>query len=320
MFENAVASIRMGVEDFRQQDNDRDISAVRNFYAGVLLLAKEVLIRKVPGASPDVIIGANHKPVSDGNGGLKFVKSGKKSLDFEQIHTRFKDFGLRIDRKSLEELNNIRNDMEHNFSSQNTTNIREAISKVFPVVAGLLRQINENPYILLGETWNLMLNTKELYDDELRQSRESIAKISWYSSVLHDCNFKCTACKSELLEQIDGKNTEQGQIEFRCRSCGTTPSVGEIIEAAVDDMYGAEAHNRAKDGGGDGPIYRCPACERTCIIEDEYKCVNCDQALDYQEICIRCSETISIQDFLDGLDDGLCSYCSYVLEKERDRD
>ena len=43
LFSNAVASIRMGVEDFRQQDPDRDISAVRNFYAGVLLLAKEAL-------------------------------------------------------------------------------------------------------------------------------------------------------------------------------------------------------------------------------------------------------------------------------------
>lgn len=41
LFANAVASIRMGVEDFQQQDHDRDISAVRNFYAGVLLLAKE---------------------------------------------------------------------------------------------------------------------------------------------------------------------------------------------------------------------------------------------------------------------------------------
>ncbi|MDJ0276278.1 hypothetical protein QLH51_05630 [Sphingomonas sp. 2R-10] len=47
LFENAVSSLRMGVEDYRQQDADRDVSAVRNFYAGVLLLAKEALIRKV---------------------------------------------------------------------------------------------------------------------------------------------------------------------------------------------------------------------------------------------------------------------------------
>lgn len=52
LFENAVASIRMGVEDYRQQDGDRDVSAVRNFYAGVLLLAKEALVRKAPDADP----------------------------------------------------------------------------------------------------------------------------------------------------------------------------------------------------------------------------------------------------------------------------
>jgi hypothetical protein len=58
LLENATASIRMGVEDFRQQDHDRDISAVRNFYAGVLLLAKEALIRAVPNADPQHVIGA----------------------------------------------------------------------------------------------------------------------------------------------------------------------------------------------------------------------------------------------------------------------
>ena len=42
LFNNAVASIRMGVEDYTNKDGNRALSAVRNFYSGVLLLAKEV--------------------------------------------------------------------------------------------------------------------------------------------------------------------------------------------------------------------------------------------------------------------------------------
>ncbi|MDF1835807.1 MAG: hypothetical protein P1U62_13140, partial [Alteraurantiacibacter sp. bin_em_oilr2.035] len=61
----------MGVEDFRQQDPDRDISAVRNFYAGVLLLAKEALIRAAPKADPALVIGAKLKPVPNDAGGIE---------------------------------------------------------------------------------------------------------------------------------------------------------------------------------------------------------------------------------------------------------
>ena len=48
MFENAVQSIQLGVEDYKKNTPSRALSAVRNFHAGLLLLAKEVLVRKVP--------------------------------------------------------------------------------------------------------------------------------------------------------------------------------------------------------------------------------------------------------------------------------
>lgn len=93
LFQNAVASIRMGVEDFRQQDHDRDVSAVRNFYAGVLLLAKEALVRAAPHADPELVIGAKLKPVPDGNGGIEMEQVGHTTVDFQQIgeRARFRD-------------------------------------------------------------------------------------------------------------------------------------------------------------------------------------------------------------------------------------
>jgi hypothetical protein len=127
LFENAVASIRMGVEDFRQQDHNRDISAARNFYAGVLLLAKEALVRAAPQADPDLVIGARVKPVPDGHGGIEMQQVGHTTIDFHQIGERARDYGISLDQSALKALNKIRNDMEHHYTSESATAIRAAI-------------------------------------------------------------------------------------------------------------------------------------------------------------------------------------------------
>jgi hypothetical protein len=58
LLRNALDSIALGIEDYQANDPKRAISAVRNFYAGALLLAKEVLARAAPDANPDNILGA----------------------------------------------------------------------------------------------------------------------------------------------------------------------------------------------------------------------------------------------------------------------
>jgi hypothetical protein len=76
LFDNAMSTIRMGIEDYAQDKPERSLSAVRNFYAGLLLLAKEVLVRRVPNADPDEVIGAKYKPVPDGAGGVEHIQDG----------------------------------------------------------------------------------------------------------------------------------------------------------------------------------------------------------------------------------------------------
>jgi len=315
LFENAVASIRMGVEDFRQQNRNRDISAVRNFYAGVLLLAKEALIRVTPNADPQFVIGAKLKPVPDGQGGIELSQVGHSIIDFHQIGERAKDFGIALDYKALRALNTIRNDMEHHYTSESAAAIRAAISKGFPVVASLFRQIAENPLDFLGESWTTMLKTKELYDQELKEARATLEKIAWYSPSITSAAITCTECQSELVEQIDPDNEHQNWAEFRCKTCGQDLQLSDLIEQAVERVYGLEAHIRYKDTSEDGPIYTCLACERSTLIEGEDHCANCNESLDYTDKCIRCGSGISIQDYLDGLDDGLCSYCSHMQAK-----
>lgn len=314
LLENAIASIRMGVEDFRQHDADRDVSAVRNFYAGVLLLAKEALIRAAPNADPELIIGSKVKPVPDGSGGISMEQVGHSTIDFQQIGTRAKDFGIELDHKALKALNEIRNDMEHHYTTEPATAIRSAISSGFPVVASLFRQLEEDPISSLGEAWSVMLQTKELYDKELEDARQTLSEVSWYSASIVG-HFKCTACQQDLIAQIDPENQVQDHVELTCRTCGASPDLSASVEQALNDRYGIDAYKRYKDAHEDGPIYQCPACDKATLIEGEETCANCNEPLDYSDECVRCGNGITIQDYLDGLDDGLCSYCSYVTEK-----
>ncbi len=53
LFDNTVQSIQLGIEDYEHNDPKRALSAVRNFYAGTLLLAKEVLVRAAPKAEKE---------------------------------------------------------------------------------------------------------------------------------------------------------------------------------------------------------------------------------------------------------------------------
>lgn len=315
LLDNAISSIRMGVEDFRQQDPDRDVSAVRNFYAGVLLLAKEALIRAAPNADPMLVIGARMKPVSDGAGGIAMQQVGHTTVDFHQIGERAADLGVGIDHVALKALNRIRNDMEHHYTTESATAIRAAISKGFPVVASLFRQLDEEPVDRLGEAWTSMLQTKELYDQEVRDARATYSGVHWYSESLADTTLKCTDCGNELLAQTDAENETQGDVELRCRSCGASPDLADVVEKVIDDIYGSEAYSRAKDTGEDGPVHQCPACERETLVEDEDRCAACGEAVDYDDECGRCGNGIGLSEYLAGADEGLCSYCAWQTEK-----
>lgn len=315
LFENAVASIRMGVEDFRQQDPDRDVSAVRNFYAGLLLLAKEAIIRAAPHADPELVIASRLKPVPNGTGGIQLESVGHTTIDFQQIGQRAADFGVALDHKALKALNTIRNDMEHHYTSEPSAAIRAAISKGFPVAASMFRQLDEDPLKLLGDAWSVMLEVKEVYDQELREARATLEEVNWFSASLADARLVCSECGSELIEQIDVENQNQSLVELRCRTCGSEPKIADVIEQAIDELYGADAYLRAKETGEPGPVHSCPACSRETLVEDEDRCANCGEPLDYQSECGRCGAFISVDEYLGGADGGVCSYCNYVMDK-----
>jgi hypothetical protein len=313
LFNNAVESIQVGIEDYAANDARRAASAVRNFYAGVLLLAKEVLVRKAPNADPDEVLGDRYKPVPDGTGGVTFEPVSQRTIDFAAIGERFRDFGLKIDQVALRDLNRIRNDIEHRYTNQPKEAIREAIAKAMPVVVELFRLAGEDPRTVLGETWQAMLEVNQLYEHERRACRATFNKVDWKSATLADAPFKCPSCDSELVAQKDPNNTDRQSVECVCRACGANIEVEKAVEHALEEFLDAEAYLSYTDGGG--PLIGiCPECglETYLTTDREVGCVWCECVLSK---CGRCSVGLTPEN-VSADNSDFCGYCDNLMAKD----
>ena len=85
LYENAIEAIQIGVEDYQANDPRRASSAVRNFFSGTLLLAKEALRRQAPDADQDVMLAARLKLKPNGREGVDPVADGRNTVDFTNI-------------------------------------------------------------------------------------------------------------------------------------------------------------------------------------------------------------------------------------------
>lgn len=315
MFQNAVAAIRMGIEDYALDRPERSLSAVRNFYAGVLLLAKEVLVRRVPLADPDAVIGARYKPIPDGAGGVAYVPDSNTTIDFATIGKRFKDFGLEIDRATLTDLSDIRNQVEHRYTNKPSQVVREIIAKAFPVTAQLFRLAGEDPRVHLGDAWTTMLEARALYSLELERCRTTLAAVDWRSATVADAHLRCEECGSDLIAQAEAGNADQAEMSLSCQACGASPSVEAAILEAVGRALEADAYIRMKDSGESGPVFECPACGEEAYIDFEGGCALCGEPFEWEN-CMVCHSQIPIEDALAGFDEGICSYCTHIAAKD----
>ncbi len=125
--ENAVTSIRLGIEDFQRSqapeaqggDAARALSAVRNLFAGVLLLFKYKIAISVdnPERATELIFNPPEVlPQADGNGGVEWKPMGKfkkTTIDVGTIKKRFEGFGIQVDWNVVDKLQECRNHLEH---------------------------------------------------------------------------------------------------------------------------------------------------------------------------------------------------------------
>ncbi len=313
ILQNAIDSIQIGLEDYQSPDNRRHISAIRNIFAGVLLLYKEKLRQLSPARDPDLFIKAKIEPKII-NGKITLEGKGKKTVDVQSIKERFKNFQIKIDEKRLGEINDLRNDIEHYFSSKSPDAVREVIAKSFLLIRDFIKdEIDEEPREIIGDNyWSLLLNTAEVYEAEAAACIESLQEIDWQYQTIKSSleELRCPQCHSSLIKAEDLTDIYPA-INLTCASCGYNFSFEDIAESFIGEILGAEAYISIKDGG-DSPYDTCPECGKDTFIYEEECCIACDYKIEHEN-CWRCGASLSLDE--QELD-GLCGYCGYVLSKE----
>lgn len=313
IFENAVTSIILGIEDFETGSDERMLSAARNYYAGLLLLAKECLVNTVPAADAMDVISAKFKPVPDGNGGAKHVVLGYTTVDLSQLQQRFKDFGLAWPKVNIKQLQQFRNNLEHYHLKEPTSALREAIASSFPMIVDFFKILDEDPQEHLADVWDAIITERDAFEKVRANCVESWKDVEWPAAVENLDQMSCPNCQSTLIGQSDNGNTNHQQAEGKCFQCGEGIDCETMMEMVVKASYEIDAYFLAKNGMN-SPIGRCPECSAEAYVEEGETslCFYCGVSIAGK--CSRCHNTIDLNDYNPD-DPNSCSYCANLWEK-----
>lgn len=306
ILQNAIDSIQIGIEDYEDGDSRRNVSAVRNISAGTLLLYKEKLCRLSPDHDKELLIKQNVRPIKSNTGGIIFEGKGNKTVDVQSIKERFNSLKVSVDWRRFEEINSLRNDLEHYYTSKSPDAIREIIAKSFLLIRDfVVNELNENPQELIGnDCWGVLLNVAEVYSAEELVCKESIEKVEWkYQAVKESLeHLRCPACHSSLVHAPNESETYPN-ISLHCKSCNHDFNIEEVIEQCIDDSLSGKAYPVVKD--------TCLECNKSTFIHSEGCCVACGYEMEYQN-CEMCEEPLTLDD---QWNEGKCSCCQYKWEK-----
>lgn len=319
ILDNAVKSIQLGMEDFHDSNPDRVLSSIRNLYAGILLLFKHRLLMLAPEGEADALIKSRVLPTLI-NGKIEWKGKGKRTIDFQEIKERFDSLGLseRINWRNLEKVQNIRNDIEHLYSTSKNEVMKEAIANSLEAIIELSQNhFGILPADLLGQDcWSQMLQIKTVYDEELKRAQTSLESLDWGNIPFKKLIplFKCIECGSSLVGVESGQDGEKvSDASYSCRACGEGNYSKELLRRVVVEWGDAVAYERVT--GGAGPFRdTCRGCGEETYLVDYETCLICDYELEYSD-CWRCGESLSIEDqYLEGL----CNLCDSAWQKIQD--
>lgn len=313
LFHNAIASIQLGIEDYKSDDARRAISAVRNFYAGVLLLGKQCLLEQAPTADPMEVLATSYQPTLNGANGVTIVAKGYRTIDLGELRERFKEFGIDWPKVDIKPLQRLRNEFEHFHSSAQDTTIRQVIASCFPLVDGFFEILGKNPAEQLGKAWETMLEEEKFFAAQKVACQATLKSFSW-SVGLNNSDLSCPHCGSALLYQADATNADPSSIDARCRACDGNIEAEQFVEIVVDAIHGGDDFIAAKDGG-EPVINDCPDCGLPTYVQndDEDVCYFCGESAASE--CSICTNPMSVHD-VSVNSSGMCSYCDYRLSKD----
>ncbi|MFK4502362.1 DNA-directed RNA polymerase subunit RPC12/RpoP [Bradyrhizobium japonicum] len=314
IFENAVHSIQIGIEDFQSNDERRPVSALRNFYAGVLLLGKQCLLNAAPDADPMDVLASKFAPVLNDDGDLVHQPKGFQTIDLAELRERFKAFRLTWPAGEIKDLQKLRNEFEHYHSETPKDAIRQAIASCFPLVEGFFAILDRAPKTELGDAWDVMLAEKKFFEKLKSECDGSFNAIAWWHEITERSEIRCPTCGSSLLYQEDDNNSDPAEIKGRCKACGDSFSAEQTVELLIETQFGADDYIAAKEGS-DPVIHDCPECSNSTYVEtgDTVKCFWCDYAISGS--CARCGTSLGVSN-MSVNNSQLCDYCDHVMSKD----
>lgn len=311
IFNNAITSISVGVEDYQCNSNARNLSAIRNIYSGILLLYKEKLRRMSPVDSDEVLIKSKIAVKLDSNGKLTYIGEGKKTVDVKEIRNRFKSLEISTDWNRLDKIQGVRNNLEHYMFDGDSSILAEVINNCFIIIRNfLINELDIDPLSIFdNDIWEVFLKNNEVLMEE-----QIIVLESYENSMLDDKikyflkSIDCMHCGSELVEITQGNDIYD--VNGYCRTCGKENYGPILIERAIDISTGFEDYRSVKHGGG--TLFDvCPECGYRTFCNEEGLCYVCQYESEY-ETCERCGESLSLDE---QCFEGLCSYCNHMFEK-----
>lgn len=319
LLENSVLSIQLGLEDFASADERRIISAARNLYSGVLLLAKEVLRQLSPEGSNDILIRIKKRAIKQADGTIMLVGDGDKTIDRSEIEQTFKQLKLAVDLSNLKRLADIRNDIEHMHPRHAPALIQEAIADAMPIIRDIIvKELHHEPAALLQQAaWDTLLNQAKVFKTEQIACQKSFEAIEWKSDTLAEAvkAFRCPNCSSSLLRNDNEAAKAPADLQLVCSKCGEATEVDEVIEAALRESLEFENHYAAKEGS-DPVLDTCPECARETYVSVEDKCLNPDCGFSLDGLnCNICHSPLTLDDYRYG-DGALCSYHQHIMSKD----
>jgi len=315
IFDNAIDSIELGIADYQliPTDGRRSISAVRNIFAGILLLFKSKLA-ELSKNDDEALIKQRILPKSDGTH-IKWVGEGKKTVDVQQIKERFESLDIKVDWNCLSEIQQYRSNTEHYFDVANTKTdvVGQYITKSFIVICSFIRDyLNDDPKeCFSAEVWDVFIKEQTVYEAELRGVHESLETLKWidpeFLSIFE--GLLCPECASFLIAPTE-TNKAAEDCEFQCRSCSSSWTYDELIDIICDSMKG-----RLPDDP-DEPMAYCPECDAESYSTALELCLKCGTRGPF--ICKRCDDVVPTSELIVYGETGMCGYCAHMEEKNRD--
>lgn len=329
LLENALTSIRLGVEDFQRSqtteagggDPARALSAVRNLFAGVLLLFKYKIASSVD--DPEDAYRLIHNPPTDilphpdGTGGIIWEPTGKfraTTIDVVTIKKRFKTFCIEVDWGAIDQIQDCRNHLEHLHPANTLGEVADFVAELFPVLQDFIStQLQAQPADLLGATWQIMLEHHDFFEANRKACKEA-----WIPTLIPEGmqrwmnRCQCKECGSSLLQPleedlVEGLTVADDALQYKCMACG---HIDKIVPLMIGEM-----HRKLNDynpfDGGEPDIEECYQCNHHTFIISEGRCDWCGAELEHPE-CDVCGEALRQADQYNG---RLCSYHNYQFEK-----